>query len=74
MLLGSLLKPIGKKFKKIPIKGISFDSRKIKRNDIFFAINGARTSGVKFIKQAVSKGAIAVVANKKIKKINLKYQ
>ena len=72
MLLGSLLKPIEKKFKKIPIKGISFDSRKIKRNDIFFAINGAKTSGVKFIKQAVSKGAIAVVANKKIKKNKFK--
>ena len=47
MLLGSLLKLTGNKFKKIPAKGISFDSRKIKKNDIFFAISGNKTSGIK---------------------------
>ena len=36
MLLGNLLKSIDKDHKKINIKGISFDSRKVKKNYVFF--------------------------------------
>ena len=52
---------------KIFVKGICFDSRKTKKNDVFFAIEGNQTSGSKFISEAVSKGAAVVVSNKKIK-------
>ena len=34
MLLGNLLKSINKNYRKIPVKGISFDSRKIKKKDV----------------------------------------
>ena len=67
MLLGSLFNSGVKNYKNISIRGISFDSRSIKRNDIFFAIDGNRISGTKFIKDAISKGAAAVVARKNIK-------
>ncbi len=67
MLLGSLFNSGVKNYKNISIRGISFDSRSIKRNDIFFAIDGNRISGEKFIKDAISKGAAAVVARKNIK-------
>ena len=67
MLLGKLLKTANKKYKKIPIKGISFDSRTIKKNYIFFAITGNTTSGDKFINDAISLGASAIVSNKKFK-------
>jgi len=67
MLLGSLFNSGVKNYNNISIRGISFDSRSIKRNDIFFAIDGNRTSGTKFIKEAISKGAAAVVARKNIK-------
>ena len=67
MLLGKLLKSIKEKYQKIPVKGISFDSRKVKNKDVFFAIDGNNTSGAKFINQAISKGASAIVSNKKIK-------
>ena len=50
MYLGKLIKPVGKEYKKIVVNGICFDSRKAKKNDIFFAINGKKTSGEKFIK------------------------
>ena len=72
MFLGNLFKSGVKNYKNIPIKGISFDSRKVKRDHIFFAINGNKTSGIKFIKEAITKGAVAVVTNKNIKGKNYK--
>ena len=39
MLLGNLLKSTSKNYRKIPVKGISFDSRKVKKSDIFFGDN-----------------------------------
>ena len=65
MLLGNLLKLTTKKYQNIPVKGISFDSRKVKKGDIFFAIQGNQTSGNKFINEAILKGAKLVVAEKK---------
>jgi len=65
MLLGNLLKSITKNYRKIHFKGISYDSRKIKKEDIFFAIKGNKTSGNKFIEEAILKGASAIVTSKK---------
>ena len=65
MHLGELLKSVSKNYQKVPVEGISFDSRKIKKNYIFFAIKGTQTSGVKFINQAILKGASAIICNKK---------
>ena len=67
MLLGKLFSLKEKNYKKIPVNGISFDSRKVKKKDIFFAIDGIKTSGSKFIAEAMSKGASAVVCEKKNK-------
>jgi len=67
MRLGQLLKSASKKYQKIYVRGISFDSRNVKKKDIFFAIKGNQTSGIKFIDDAVSKGASVIVSSKKIK-------
>ena len=72
MLLGNLLKSVGAKNKKISVKGISFDSRKVKKKDIFFAIKGTQTSGIKFINDAISKGTAVVISNEKKKYGNYK--
>ena len=73
MLLGKLLKfTNNKKYRKIRVNSISFDSRKIKKKDIFFAIKGNQTSGTKFVKDAISKGASIIVSDKKIKYKNHK--
>ena len=71
MFLGNLIKLTNKKYQKIPVNGISFDSRKVKKGDIFFAIKGNRTSGNKFIKEALSKKVSAIVTDEKTKHKNI---
>lgn len=59
----------GKVINKIPkqtIKGISIDSRKIEKAQVFFAIKGDNFDGHDFINEAISKGAGAVVFSKDI--------
>jgi len=67
MLLGNLLRSARKKYRKISVEGICFDSRKVRKKDIFFAIKGNQTSGTKFIDEAISKGASVIVSTKKTK-------
>jgi len=67
MFLNNLLKFKNTNYNKIPVEGISFDSRKVKKNYIFFAIKGNKTTGLKFINEAISRGASVIVSNKKIK-------
>ena len=67
MLLGNLLRSARKKYRKISVEGICFDSRKVRKKDIFFAIKGNQTSGIKFIDEAISKGASAIVSTEKAK-------
>ena len=44
------------------IRDIQFDSRKLGLDDVFVAIRGTVSDGHDFIKQAIDKGAIAIVA------------
>ena len=67
MYLCRLLKSVSRTYQKIYVSGISFDSRKIKKGDIFFAIEGNQTSGIKFINEAISKGASVIISSKKVK-------
>ncbi len=46
------------------VRDISIDTRTIKHGDVFVAIKGNRTDGHKFIKAAVKKGAVLVIAEK----------
>ena len=71
MYLSQLQKSVSKDYQKIKVSGVSFDSRKVKKNDIFFAIKGKRLSGIKFINEAILKGASVIVADKKLKHKNL---
>ena len=48
MRLGNLLKSVNKKYQKIPISGISFDSRRVIKENLFFAIEGIKISGSKW--------------------------
>ena len=79
MLLVNLLKDIKeinqlnlKEFNPL-IKGISFNSKKIKKNFIFVAIKGKRYDGHQFVNEAINKGAILIIIdNKKPIKILIK--
>lgn len=62
-------------FEKIKIKnfkGVSIDSRSVKKNEIFFAITGERTDGHKYINDVFKKGIRLAVVNQKWFKKNKK--
>lgn len=44
--------------------GIAFDSRKVKKGNLFVAIPGAKDDGTRYIQDAISKGAAVIVAKK----------
>ena len=45
------------------IKGVSLDSRDTKEGDLFLAFKGSQTDGNNYIKEAFSKGAVAVLSD-----------
>jgi UDP-N-acetylmuramoyl-L-alanyl-D-glutamate--2,6-diaminopimelate ligase len=46
----------------VEIAGLAYDSRQVKRGDLFVAIRGQQSDGHGFIGKAVEKGAVAVAA------------
>lgn len=44
----------------VAVSGLAVDSRAVKPGDLFFALAGAKTDGVRFIEQAIKSGAVAV--------------
>ena len=64
MKLNKFFKNLNKSHGKIRFKGFDFDSKKIKKNYIFFAIKGNKFDGNNFIKNAIKNGAKVIVSNK----------
>lgn len=50
----------------IPVHGIARDSRRVKPGYLFVAIQGYQTDGHQYIGEALSRGAVAVVCEKKV--------
>ena len=75
MLLKDYFTNIDKKYSDVFFSGISFNSLKIKKNNIFFAIKGNKFNGNNYINAAIKKGAKIIVSEKKIvkKKENIVY-
>ena len=67
MLLKNLIKNLPNNLKKLNIKGLAINSKKVKKNFIFFAIKGNKFDGKNYINQAIKNGAIVVVASKNCK-------
>tara|TARA_B100000989_G_scaffold221220_1_gene168969 strand:- start:1401 stop:4262 length:2862 start_codon:yes stop_codon:yes gene_type:complete len=65
MLLKDYLPKISKKLSKINFSGIAFDSSKVKKDNIFFAIKGERFNGNNYINEAIKKGAKIIISEKK---------
>ncbi len=63
MLLKQLIKKIPFEKKKLKIRGLSTNSKNIKKGYIFFAIKGKRVDGEKFINEAITKGAKVIVCS-----------
>ena len=71
MLLKKIIKNLPLNIKNINIKGLSQDSRQIKKNYLFFAVRGAKFNGEKYISEAVARGAKVVICGSKCQiKIN----
>ncbi len=72
MFLEKIIKNPQKEKKKIRVKGLEINSKKIKKGYIFFAIKGQKFNGEKFINEAIKNGAIAIVCAKNCKYKNKK--
>ena len=72
MLLKNLINNLPEDKKKIIVKGISTNSKEVRKGYIFFAIRGYNSNGEKFIKQAISKGASVIVCSENCKYRNKK--
>ena len=69
MLLKDYIPDIPKQFYQINFSGIAFNSLKVKKNDIFFAIKGKKFDGNNFISQAIKKRSKSnYISKKKSKK------
>ena len=64
MKLKKFFKNLTKNHGEISFKGFDFDSKKIKKNYIFFAIKGTKFDGNNFIKNAIKNGAKIIISNK----------
>jgi len=65
MIIGDFIRGIESKHKNQYFSGICFDSSKCKKDNIFFAIQGTKIDGNKFISHAIQKGAKIIISNQK---------
>src|SRR5215216_5451700 len=56
---------------RLAISGLTADSRRVRPGDLFFALSGTNADGVRFISEAIAKGATAVVAEPRVGKANV---
>ena len=63
MLLRKIIKNLPREIFNINIEDLSLDSRQIKKNHLFFAVKGTKSNGEKYILDAITKGAKAVVCS-----------
>ena len=67
MLLKKLIKNCPKILSNIKVKGLSSDTRKIKKGFLFFALQGYKNNGENFIHQALKRGACAAISSKELR-------
>ncbi len=63
MLVGKFFNKINQKNRSHFFSGLSFNSKNVKKNNIFFAIQGSKDNGKKYIKEAIQKGANTIISN-----------
>jgi len=69
MQLKDYIPKIDKKIGKTFFSGLTFDSSKVKKDNIFFAIRGEKFDGNDYINKAIKNGAKVIISeNKKLKK------
>ncbi len=66
MYLENFISNLDNKFQKIYFSGLAFDSKKVKKDNIFFAIKGSKFDGNDYISHAIQKGAKVIISEKNI--------
>ena len=61
MLLGKFIKNINRKYYKIYFSGVAYNSKQVKKNDIFFAIAGTKFDVNNYIFDAINNGAKIII-------------
>ncbi|MCM8818505.1 MAG: UDP-N-acetylmuramoyl-tripeptide--D-alanyl-D-alanine ligase [Candidatus Omnitrophica bacterium] len=56
---------VNKRYKDVFVKGISTDTRTLKKGEIFIALKGEKYDGHNFVKEAFKKGAIGVIVSER---------
>ena len=74
MLLSKLIKDLSIKNKETKIKGLSLNSKTVKKGYMFFAVKGGNFNGEKFIDEAIRRGAVAIVCSNRCKYKHKKIQ
>ena len=69
MFIGNFIKGIELKNRNHYFSGICFNSSKCKKGNIFFAIEGIKINGNKFINHAIQNGAKTIISNQKFEGI-----
>jgi len=72
MLIGNFLKNIKKEFKNHQFAGLSFNSEDCKKNYIFFAIQGTKSDGTKFIDMQLKRVQQLLFQSKNLKVLKIK--
>ncbi len=70
MYLENFIKDLNRKYLKTFFSGIAFNSKQVKKNNIFFAIKGNKFDGNEYISHAIKKGAKIIISEKDIKNEN----
>ncbi|MFM8672891.1 MAG: Mur ligase domain-containing protein, partial [Candidatus Nanopelagicus sp.] len=52
--------------KSVEITGVSINAQKVLPGDLFVALAGAKTHGIKYLDQAIKNGAVAVLSDQEI--------
>jgi len=67
MYLQNFVKNTEKKYSKLNFSGLAFNSKHVKKNNIFFAIKGNEVDGNNYINDAIRRGARIIVSEKNLK-------
>ena len=67
MYLGNFIKNLNRKYHKIYFSGLAFNSKQVKKDNIFFAIEGKKFDGNTYIFDAIRRGAKIIISKKDIK-------
>ena len=62
MYLGNFIKNLNRKYRKTYFSGLAFNSKQVKKDNIFFAIEGKQFDGNKYIFDAIKKGAKIIIS------------